>query len=98
ALRPRARAKEEISEQGEPIPDDELAEQIAAIADLELLVGIRPSYFEILTAAAFRWFADVAVDVMVLEVGLLGRWDATNVATADVAIITNIGMDHTGVR
>ena len=89
------RVNERISRNGEPIPDDELAEQIAAIADLELLVGIRPSYFEILTASAFRWFADVAVDVMVLEVGLLGRWDATNVATADVAIITNIGMDHT---
>jgi dihydrofolate synthase / folylpolyglutamate synthase len=88
------RVNERISRNGEPIGDDELAEQIAAIADLELLVGIRPSYFEILTAAAFRWFADVAVDVMVLEVGLLGRWDATNVATADVAVITNIGMDH----
>jgi dihydrofolate synthase / folylpolyglutamate synthase len=88
------RVNERISRNGEPIGDDELAEQIAAIADLELLVGIRPSYFEILTASAFRWFADVAVDVMVLEVGLLGRWDATNVATADVAVVTNIGMDH----
>ena len=46
----------------EPIADDELAEQIAAIAELEPIVGHRPSYFEILTAAAFRWFADVAVD------------------------------------
>ena len=55
---------------------------------------MRPSYFEILTASAFRWFADVAVDVVVLEVGLLGRWDATNVVTADVAVVTNIGMDH----
>jgi dihydrofolate synthase / folylpolyglutamate synthase len=88
------RVNERISRNGEPIDDEELAEQIAAVADLELLVGIRPSYFEILTAAAFRWFADVAVDVVVLEVGLLGRWDATNVATADVAIVTNIGMDH----
>ena len=89
------RVNERISRNGEPISDDDLAEQIAAVADLELLVGLRPSYFEILTAAAFRWFADVAVDVVVLEVGLLGRWDATNVATADVAVITNIGMDHT---
>ncbi|MET0911208.1 MAG: folylpolyglutamate synthase/dihydrofolate synthase family protein [Ilumatobacteraceae bacterium] len=89
------RVNERIARNGEQISDEELAEQIAAIADLELLVGLRPSYFEILTAAAFRWFADVAVDVMVIEVGLLGRWDATNVATADVAVITNIGMDHT---
>jgi dihydrofolate synthase/folylpolyglutamate synthase len=48
-----------------------------------------------MTAAAFRWFADVAVDVLVIEVGLLGRWDATNVVDAAVAVVTNIGMDHT---
>ena len=56
---------------------------------------MRPSFFEAITAAAFRWFADVAVDVMVIEVGLLGRWDATNVVDATVAVITNIGLDHT---
>jgi dihydrofolate synthase / folylpolyglutamate synthase len=89
------RINERISRNLEPISDEDLAEQIAAIADLEPIVGIRPSYFEILTAAAFRWFADVAVDVMVIEVGLLGRWDATNVVDASVAVITNIGMDHT---
>ncbi len=86
---------ERISRNLEPISDEELAEQITAVAELEPVLGIRPSYFEIMTAAAFRWFADVAVDVMVVEVGLLGRWDATNVADATVAVITNIGMDHT---
>ena len=55
---------------------------------------MRPSYFEACTAAAFRWFADTAVDVGVVEVGLLGRWDATNVVDAQVAVVTNIGMDH----
>ena len=89
------RTNERISRNLEPISDEELAEQIAAIAELESIVGIRPGYFEIMTAAAFRWFADVAVDVMVIEVGLLGRWDATNVVDATVAVITNIGMDHT---
>lgn len=89
------RINERITRNAEPITDEDLAEQIAAVADLELIVGLRPTYFEILTAAAFRWFADVAVDVMVVEVGLLGRWDATNVITADVAVVTNIGMDHT---
>jgi dihydrofolate synthase/folylpolyglutamate synthase len=88
------RINERISRNGEPISDGEFAESIAAIADLEGILGIRPSYFEIVTAAAFRWFSDVAVDVMVIEVGLLGRWDATNVVDADVAVITNIGMDH----
>jgi dihydrofolate synthase/folylpolyglutamate synthase len=89
------RVNERISRNLEPITDEELAEQIAAIADLEAVIGRRPGYFEILTAAAFRWFADVAVDVMVIEVGLLGRWDATNVVDATVAVVTNIGMDHT---
>ncbi len=85
---------ERIARSGEPIDDESFAEQIAAIADLEGLTGVRPSYFEACTAAAFRWFADVAVDVVVAEVGLLGRWDATNVLDAEVAVVTNIGMDH----
>lgn len=89
------RVNERISRNLEPISDDDFAEQIAAVADLEAIVGRRPGYFEIMTAAAFRWFADVAVDVMVIEVGLLGRWDATNVVDAAVAVVTNIGMDHT---
>ncbi|MBI4936473.1 MAG: bifunctional folylpolyglutamate synthase/dihydrofolate synthase [Actinobacteria bacterium] len=89
------RLNERISVNCEPIPDDDFAEQIAAIADLEGLTGVRPSYFEAITAAAYRWFADVAVDVAVIEVGLLGRWDATNVCESQVAVITNIGVDHT---
>lgn len=88
------RINERIARSGEPISDEEFAEQIAAIADLEGLTGVRPSYFETCTAAAFRWFADIAVDVVVAEVGLLGRWDATNVLDAQVAVVTNIGMDH----
>jgi dihydrofolate synthase/folylpolyglutamate synthase len=89
------RINERISRNGEPISDDDFAEQIAAVADLEAIAGVRPSYFEAVTAAAYRWFADVAVDVAVVEVGLLGRWDATNVCDAQVAVITNIGLDHT---
>ena len=88
------RPNERMSRDCEFISDDEFAEQIAAVADLEMLTGVRPSYFETTTAAAFRWFADLAVDVAVIEVGVLGRWDATNVCNAQVAVITNIGMDH----
>jgi dihydrofolate synthase/folylpolyglutamate synthase len=89
------RVNERIARNLEPISDEDLAEQVSAVADLEGLLGRRPGYFEIMTAAAFRWFADVAVDVLVIEVGLLGRWDATNVVDAAVAVVTNIGMDHT---
>jgi dihydrofolate synthase / folylpolyglutamate synthase len=56
--------------------------------------GDRLTWFELLTAAALRWFADRPVDVVVLEVGLGGRWDVTNVADGTVAVVTNIGLDH----
>jgi dihydrofolate synthase/folylpolyglutamate synthase len=88
------RLNERIARNGEQIGDDDFAEQIAAIAQLEVVAAVRPSYFEAVTAAAFRWFADIAVDVAVVEVGLLGRWDATNVIDAQVAVITNVAMDH----
>ncbi|HWW54118.1 MAG TPA: cyanophycin synthetase, partial [Acidimicrobiales bacterium] len=51
----------------------------------------------LLTAAAFRWFADIAVDVAVVEVGMGGRWDATNVADGVVAVVTNVALDHAEV-
>lgn len=89
------RINERIKRNGEPISDEEFGEQIAGIADVELLTGVRPTYFEAVTAAAFRWFADVAVDVAVVEVGMLGRWDATNIVEAQVAVVTNIALDHT---
>ena len=88
------RVNERIARDGEAISDEDFAEQIAAVADLEGLTGVRPSYFEAVTAAAFRYFADTAVDVAVIEVGLLGQWDATNIVDAQVAVVTNIGMDH----
>jgi len=53
-----------------------------------------PSYFEILTAAAFRYFAEAQVDLAVLEVGLGGRWDATNVTQPKVAVISSVAIDH----
>lgn len=89
------RINERILLDGQPISDDEFAENVSAVAEMEGLAAVRPSFFEILTAAAFRFFADVAVDVAVIEVGMLGTWDATNVVNADVAVITNIALDHT---
>jgi dihydrofolate synthase/folylpolyglutamate synthase len=85
---------ERISRNGEVISDDDLADVLGDLERLEPLVGATNSYFELLTAAAFRWFADIAVDVAVVEVGLLGRYDATNVADGLVAVLTNVGHDH----
>jgi dihydrofolate synthase/folylpolyglutamate synthase len=79
----------------EPIGDEELAAQLAALAELENFLGIQPTWFELMTAAAFRWFADEAVEAGVIEVGLGGRYDATNVAEAAVAVVTNVDLDHT---
>jgi len=55
------------------------------------------SWFEVLTAGAFRYFADKPVDAAVVEVGMGGRFDATNVANGKVAVVTNISLDHTEI-
>jgi dihydrofolate synthase / folylpolyglutamate synthase len=89
------RLNERLAWDLEPVADDELGRVMASIADAEVVAGVRPSYFELLTSAALSWFAEIAVDVAVVEVGLLGRYDATNVVDADVAVVTNIGSDHT---
>jgi dihydrofolate synthase / folylpolyglutamate synthase len=91
------RVNERLARDGEPIDDDALADVLSSVADVEAATGVRPTRFEALTLAAFRWFADLAVDAVVLEVGMAGRWDATNVADATVAVVTNVALDHTAV-
>jgi dihydrofolate synthase/folylpolyglutamate synthase len=86
---------ERISRNGEPIADDALARVLSDLAAVESLLDRPASYFELLTAAAYRWFSDEAVAAAVVEVGLLGRFDATNVVDATVAVLTNVGFDHT---
>jgi dihydrofolate synthase/folylpolyglutamate synthase len=85
---------ERLTWNGEPIGDDDLADLLSRIADIEDHLPDRPSYFEILTAGALAWFADVAVDVAVIEVGVGGTWDATNVVDGQVAVVTNVSVDH----
>ena len=52
------------------------------------------SFFEITTGLAFKWFADIDVDIAVIEVGLGGRLDSTNILTPELAVVTSIGLDH----
>jgi dihydrofolate synthase/folylpolyglutamate synthase len=85
---------ERLAWNGVPISDEDLAGLLSALADLEDLMEARPHRFDLLTAAALRWFADLAVDAAVVEVGLGGTWDATNVVEAEVAVVTNIDLDH----
>ena len=60
-----------------------------------LIVALQPSFFEITVAMAFSYFAKQKVDIAVIEVGLGGRLDSTNIITPELSIITNIGLDHT---
>ena len=59
-----------------------------------LFEEIKPSFFEMTVALAFKYFADEQVDIAVIEVGLGGRLDSTNIITPEVSLITNIGFDH----
>ncbi len=88
------RVNERLARDGEPISDFDLADTLSRVALVEDFVAERPTFFEILTAAALSWFADIAVEAAVVEVGLGGTWDATNVITGDVAVVTNVSIDH----
>tara|TARA_B100000953_G_scaffold218178_1_gene180467 strand:+ start:2045 stop:3370 length:1326 start_codon:yes stop_codon:yes gene_type:complete len=87
--------RERLAIGGTIIEEEEFANLIGDLARYAEAASETPSYFELMTAAALLWFANEAVDVAVVEVGLLGRFDATNVVESDVAVVTNIGRDHT---
>ncbi|WP_419855983.1 bifunctional folylpolyglutamate synthase/dihydrofolate synthase [Candidatus Poriferisodalis sp.] len=91
------RVNDRIAVANEPLDDDSFTMAISEIAVFEPMVtercGERPNYFEVMAAAAYNWFASAA-HVNVIEVGMGGRWDATNVVDATVAVITNVGADH----
>ncbi|EST35651.1 dihydrofolate synthase [Streptomycetaceae bacterium MP113-05] len=90
---------ERISVDGAPLSAERFVETYRDVAPFVEMVDERQSYrlsfFEVLTAMAYAAFADAPVDVAVVEVGMGGTWDATNVIDADVAVITPISLDHT---
>jgi dihydrofolate synthase/folylpolyglutamate synthase len=88
---------ERLARNAEPIDDESFVAVLTELAALESLVDDRPTRFELLTAAALSWFSSEAVDAMVIEVGLGGTWDCTNVVHGDVALLTNFSYDHTDV-
>jgi dihydrofolate synthase/folylpolyglutamate synthase len=73
----------------------ERASAAAEMVERTLQEGDRVTQFELLTAAAYRLLADEGVDVAVVEAGLGGRYDATNVLESSVAVLTNVGLEHT---
>ncbi|MDO5499879.1 MAG: cyanophycin synthetase, partial [Propionibacteriaceae bacterium] len=92
---------ERIAIDGQPISRERFAEVWADIrpyvemVDGQLLNGVPMTFFEVLTAMAYAAFADAPVDVAIVEVGLGGAWDATNIADAQVAVVMPIDLDHT---
>ncbi|TDC65594.1 bifunctional folylpolyglutamate synthase/dihydrofolate synthase [Actinomadura sp. GC306] len=91
--------RERIAIDGEPLSEERFTETFQDVLPyVQLIDGKHPvglSFFEVLTAMAYAAFADAPVDVAVVETGMGGAWDATNVADAAVAVITPIGLDHT---
>lgn len=93
------RVEERFVIDGRVLSSSELVEAMADIAwfveEYERRSGSGITYFELTAALALSLFAAAAIDVAVIEVGMGGRWDATNVVTSDVAAITGISIDHT---
>jgi len=89
--------RERFAYDGEPISEEEFVEvwrELAPYLDHFDQQGQTITWFEAATALAFTWFADKAVDAAVIEVGMGGSWDATNVVDAAVAAIARIDVDH----
>jgi len=84
--------RERIKLNGELLPEQWVVDFVAE--HQPLLEEIKPSYFEITVAMAFRYFAEQKVDIAVIEVGLGGRLDSTNIITPELSVITNISFDH----
>ena len=85
--------RERIRINGEMISKDYVCD---FINDNQEIIGkLKPSFFEMSVALAFKYFADMKVDVAVIEVGMGGRLDSTNIITPELSVITNISFDHT---
>ena len=86
---------ERIRINGQPIPESEVVEFVEQTKTL--MDTVEPSFFELTVAMAFDYFAREQVDLAIIEVGLGGRLDSTNIITPLASLITNIGYDHTDI-
>jgi len=87
--------RERIQLNGTLIPEDDVAEGIGQIQKATEAWDQPSTYFEVCTALALWWFEQKGAEVIVLETGMGGRLDSTNVVTPSVSVITQIGLDHT---
>jgi dihydrofolate synthase / folylpolyglutamate synthase len=94
--------EERIQVSGELISESGLARLVGRLADIAQQIdstgqGMSPTFFELTTALAWLWFCECKVDIAVVEVGLGGRLDSTNICNPEVSIITTISRDHTHI-
>ena len=85
--------RERIRINGKPLPEDEVTRFVTG--KQEIIRKVQPSFFEMTVAMAFDYFAREKVDVAVIETGMGGRLDSTNIITPVLSVITNISLDHT---
>ena len=92
------RFNERMQINGREIDNDILADVVTRVSIPAEIMEDHPTEFELMTAAAMLWYAEEGCDIVVLEVGLGGRFDATNVISRpEVSVIMNIGLDHTKI-
>ena len=92
------RVNERFVVDGEPVTDETLARALDAVEAVCAREGLEPTFFEVLTACAWWIFREAGMRVVVCEVGMGGRWDATNVIEAPlVSVITHVALDHCDV-
>jgi len=85
--------RERIRVNGQPVSEQYVVDFVAQ--ERPFFEPLHPSFFELTTAMAFKYFADARVDIAIVEVGLGGRLDCTNIITPQLSVITNISLDHT---
>lgn len=89
--------RERIRVDGRPVDEKYVCDFVARFIADDALTALHPTFFELTTIMAFRYFADRDVDVAVIETGLGGRLDCTNIIMPELSIITNISLDHTAL-
>ncbi len=86
--------RERIRVNGVMIPEQQVADFVTSFREKNEVVKLEPSFFELTVLMAFEYFRNEKVDIAVVEVGLGGRLDSTNIITPEVSVITNISLDH----
>lgn len=89
--------RERIRVNGEMIPESDVISFVTRFLDMNSIQKLEPSFFELTVAMAFDHFKNRQTDVAVVEVGLGGRLDSTNIIIPEVSVITNISLDHTAL-